>query len=83
MRELHPDNIRDLALGAAVLGTGGGGDPYIGMLMAIHAIEEFGVHEVCHARAVRLVHMLIEPFRRRRPVNAAVYEALARPRAAA
>jgi uncharacterized protein len=42
MRELHPDNIRDLALGAAVLGTGGGGDPYIGMLMAIHAIEEFG-----------------------------------------
>ena len=42
MRELHPDNIRDLALGAAVIGTGGGGDPYIGMLMAIHAIEEFG-----------------------------------------
>ncbi len=42
MRELHAQNIRDLALGAAVLGTGGGGDPYIGMLMAIHAIEEYG-----------------------------------------
>ena len=42
MRELGPQNVRDLALGAAVLGTGGGGDPYIGMLMAIQAIEEYG-----------------------------------------
>ncbi|MBI3733124.1 MAG: DUF917 domain-containing protein [Chloroflexi bacterium] len=42
MRELRAQNIRDIALGAAVLGTGGGGDPYIGMLMAIQAIEEYG-----------------------------------------
>ncbi len=42
MRYLDVQNVKDLALGAAVLGTGGGGDPYIGMLMAIHAIETHG-----------------------------------------
>ncbi len=47
MRELGPQNVQDLALGAAVLGTGGGGDPYIGMLMAIQAIEEFGPVKLC------------------------------------
>jgi DUF917 family protein len=42
MRLIHPENIEDIALGAAVLGTGGGGDPYIGKLMAIQTIREFG-----------------------------------------
>jgi len=42
MRLLHEQNVEDLALGAAVLGTGGGGDPYIGKLMAIQAIREHG-----------------------------------------
>ena len=42
MRLLHPENVEDIALGAAVLGTGGGGDPYIGKLMGISAIQEFG-----------------------------------------
>ncbi len=42
MRYLDVQNVKDLALGAAVLGTGGGGDPYIGMLMAVHAIETHG-----------------------------------------
>lgn len=42
MRTLYPDNIEDVALGAAVLGTGGGGDPYIGKLMALQAMEEHG-----------------------------------------
>jgi DUF917 family protein len=42
MRLLHPKNVEDIALGAAVLGTGGGGDPYIGKLMGISAIQEFG-----------------------------------------
>ncbi|BCP54445.1 hypothetical protein K32_30620 [Kaistia sp. 32K] len=36
------DDLDDLALGAAVLGTGGGGDPYIGKLLARNAIEEHG-----------------------------------------
>jgi len=42
MRLLHAENVEDIALGAAVLGTGGGGDPYIGKLMGIQAIREFG-----------------------------------------
>ncbi len=42
MRLMHPENLEDLAIGAAVLGTGGGGDPYIGKLMAIQAIKEYG-----------------------------------------
>lgn len=35
-------DIEMLALGAAFLGTGGGGDPYIGKLIAINACNEFG-----------------------------------------
>lgn len=35
-------DLDDLAVGAAILGTGGGGDPYIGKLMARAAIEAFG-----------------------------------------
>ncbi len=42
MRTLDVQNVEDLALGAAVLGTGGGGDPYIGKLMGIQAIREHG-----------------------------------------
>lgn len=36
------EDIADLARGAAVLGTGGGGDPYIGALLARQAIAEHG-----------------------------------------
>lgn len=36
------DDLDDLAVGAAILGTGGGGDPYIGKLMARAAIEAHG-----------------------------------------
>ncbi|MCL2899954.1 DUF917 domain-containing protein [Brenneria sp. WC1b.1] len=32
--------IDDIALGAAILGTGGGGDPYIGSLIAKHALRQ-------------------------------------------
>jgi hypothetical protein len=41
VRILDEKNIEDIALGAAVLGTGGGGDPYIGMLMARKAIRDY------------------------------------------
>jgi DUF917 family protein len=41
-RTLGEDQLEALALGAAVLGTGGGGDPYIGKLMARQAIAELG-----------------------------------------
>ena len=46
MRLLTEKNIEDIALGAAVLGTGGGGDPYIGMLMARQAIRDYGPVEL-------------------------------------
>lgn len=42
MRKLNKDNIDDIATGAAVLGTGGGGDPYLGKLVAQQAIDEHG-----------------------------------------
>jgi DUF917 family protein len=46
MRELTTEAVEDIAIGAAVLGTGGGGDPYIGKLMAKDAIEEHGPVEL-------------------------------------
>lgn len=42
MREIGLAELRDLARGAAVLGTGGGGDPYVGRLIAERAIAEHG-----------------------------------------
>lgn len=36
------DTVSTIALGATVLGTGGGGDPYVGRLMAEQAIRECG-----------------------------------------
>lgn len=46
MRTLDIPNVEDIALGAAVLGTGGGGDPYVGKLMAVHAIQRYGPVEL-------------------------------------
>jgi uncharacterized protein len=46
---LKVEDLEDLARGAAFLGTGGGGDPYIGRLMAKHAIEQFGMPEIIEA----------------------------------
>ena len=46
MRLLHEQNIEDIALGAAVLGTGGGGDPYVGKLMAREAVRQYGPVEL-------------------------------------
>src|SRR5262249_6703024 len=34
------EHVEDLARGAAILGTGGGGDPYIGALMLRHAMRD-------------------------------------------
>jgi uncharacterized protein len=41
-RLLDPDSLRALAFGCAVLGAGGGGDPYLGLLQALQATEDFG-----------------------------------------
>ncbi len=42
MRKIDVSEIEDIALGAALLGAGGGGDPYIGKLVAIGAVKECG-----------------------------------------
>lgn len=42
MRYLDEEAIENIAVGAAFLGTGGGGDPYIGKMMALSAIKENG-----------------------------------------
>lgn len=42
MRNLDSQAIEDIALGAALLGAGGGGDPYVGKLMALQSIKKYG-----------------------------------------
>ncbi|MEW6472802.1 MAG: DUF917 domain-containing protein [Actinomycetota bacterium] len=42
MRLIGEEQLDDIALGAAILGTGGGGDPYIGRLLAREAIRAYG-----------------------------------------
>lgn len=42
MRTITEADLADLAAGAAILGTGGGGDPHIGMLLAQAAIRACG-----------------------------------------
>lgn len=42
MRKIGVPELDDIALGAALLGAGGGGDPYVGKLMAMNAIDECG-----------------------------------------
>jgi DUF917 family protein len=42
MRKIGVHELDDIALGASLLGSGGGGDPYIGKLIAMGAIMEHG-----------------------------------------
>jgi DUF917 family protein len=42
MKKLSIDDLEPLALGTAILGSGGGGDPSDGVLMARHALETYG-----------------------------------------
>lgn len=46
MEEIDTEAIEDIATGATVLGAGGGGDPYVGKLMAKQAIKENGAVEL-------------------------------------
>lgn len=52
MRTIDLHDLDDLACGAAVLGTGGGGDPYIGKLLAAAAIRAHGPVRVVSADEV-------------------------------
>ena len=42
MWEANEDSLEAIAMGAGILGTGGGGNPYIGQLRARQAIKEHG-----------------------------------------
>ena len=42
IRTFDVEDMEDVAVGGAILGTGGGGDPYIGKLMAQAAIRKHG-----------------------------------------
>lgn len=42
IRNIGVEDMEDIATGGAVLGTGGGGDPYVGKLMAQQAIRRHG-----------------------------------------
>ena len=46
MRLLTEEELEDLMVGAAILGTGGSGNPYVGKLLARQAIAEYGPVEV-------------------------------------
>ena len=41
-RIVHAADMEDIAVGGAIMGTGGGGDPYVGKLMAQQAILKHG-----------------------------------------
>lgn len=42
LRTIEAKDLEDIAMGGAILGTGGGGDPYVGKLMAQEAIKKHG-----------------------------------------
>lgn len=50
--ELTEETLYDFARGAAFLGTGGGGDPLIGRIIAQNAIREFGAPRVLPPEAL-------------------------------
>lgn len=46
MRKIGIEDIDDIALGSSLLGSGGGGDPYMGRLEAIAAVKKYGPVEL-------------------------------------
>ncbi len=41
MRHIDKDDLEELTLGATLLGTGGGGDPFIAMLLVSRTVSSF------------------------------------------
>ena len=52
IKSINVSDMKNIALGGAFLGTGGGGDPYIGRLMAEQAIRENGPVPVLDVEAL-------------------------------
>ncbi len=62
MRLLDEQALRDIATGSAVLGTGGGGDPYLGTLVAVRALEQYGPMKLVTADELDDEAMVVYPF---------------------
>ena len=56
MRDLNETHLQDIATGAAVLGTGGGGNPYIGYLIGREAIRANGPVQLVTADELAAQH---------------------------
>lgn len=67
IKQITVENLYPISIGAAMLGTGGGGDPKIGYLMAKQAIENHGpvslvqLHEVNDEATVAALSMMGAP----------------------
>jgi DUF917 family protein len=46
LRTVYAEDLDDIAIGGAIMGTGGGGDPYVGKLMAQQAIRKHGAVKI-------------------------------------
>lgn len=42
MEWITEKDLENISVGATLLGTGGGGDPFVGKLMAMQAIQKYG-----------------------------------------
>lgn len=42
MKWITVEDLENISIGATLLGTGGGGDPFVGKLMALQAIQKYG-----------------------------------------
>ncbi len=62
MRVLGEQELRDIAAGSAVLGTGGGGDPYLGTLVAVRAFQQYGPLKLVTADELDDEAMVVYPF---------------------
>lgn len=52
MRLVGEEQLDDIAVGAAILGTGGGGDPYVGTLLAKEVVRRHGPVELVSVEEV-------------------------------
>jgi DUF917 family protein len=62
MRTLSATELRDVAVGSAVLGTGGGGDPHLGRLVAVRACEEYRPPSLVTPDELDDDHLVVLPF---------------------
>jgi DUF917 family protein len=62
VRELDAQSIRDIAIGSAVLGAGGGGDPVIGMMAALYISELSGPPVLIRADELGANDAVVSPF---------------------